>query len=65
MSKEMRKSIKQAGVRPGTMYELSKVHKQGVDGSTPLTPTLSVLQTPTYNFTKFSVSILNYFTKNK
>ena len=48
----MRKSIKQAGVRPGTMYELSKVHKQGVDGSTPLTPTLSVLQTPTYYFTK-------------
>ena len=32
MSKEMRKSVKPVGTRPGTMYGLCKVHKQEVDG---------------------------------
>ena len=35
MSKEMRKSIKPVGTRPGTMYELCKVHKQEVDDCPP------------------------------
>ena len=36
MSKEMRKSIKPVGTRPGTMYGLCKVHKQEVDGCSPI-----------------------------
>ena len=35
MSKEMRKSIKPVGTRPGTMYGLCKVHKEEVDGFPP------------------------------
>ena len=36
MSKEMRNSIKPVGTRPGTMYGLCKVHKQEVDGCSPI-----------------------------
>ena len=35
MSKEMDKSVKPAGTRPGTMYGLCKLHKQQVDGCPP------------------------------
>ena len=35
MSKEMRKSIKPVGTRPGTMYGPCKLHKQEVDGFPP------------------------------
>ena len=65
MSKEMRKSIKPVGTRPGTMYGLSKVHKQEVDSCPPFRPVLSALQTPTYNLAKFLVPILDTLTKNE
>ena len=45
MSKEMRKSIKRVGTRPGTIYGLCKVHKQEADGCPPFRPILSALQT--------------------
>ena len=36
ISKQMYKSIKPVGARPGTVYGLCKVHKQEVDGCPPL-----------------------------
>ena len=57
MSKEMCKSIKPVGTRPGTRYGLCKVHKQEVDGCPPFRPILSALQTPTYNLAQFLVPI--------
>ena len=70
MSKEMRKSIKPVGTRPGTMYELCKVHKQEVDGCPPhphlpFRPILSALQTSTHTLAKFLVPILDPLTKNE
>ena len=61
----MPKSIKPVGSRPGTMYGLCKVYKQEVDGCPLLRPVLSALQTPTYNFGKFLVPILDPLTKNE
>ena len=65
MSKEMHKSIKPVGTRPGTIYGICKVHKQEVDGCPPFRPILSVLQTPTYNLAKCLVPILDPLTKNE
>ena len=68
MSKEMRKSVKPVGTRPGTMYGLCKVHKQEVDGCPPFRPLLSALQTPKYNLAKLLVPIfpiLDTLTKNE
>ena len=65
MSKEMRKSIKPVGTRPGTRYGLCKVHKQEVDGCPPFRPILSAFQTPSYNVAKFLVPILDPLTKNE
>ena len=65
MSKEMRKSIKPVGTRPGTMCGICKVHKQEVDSCPPFRPILSVLQTPTYNLAKCLVPILDPLTKNE
>ena len=65
MSKEMPKSIKPVGTRPGTMYELCKVHKQEVDGCPPFRPILSTLQTPIYNLAKFLVPMLYTSTKSE
>ena len=65
MSKEMHKSIKPVGTRPGTMYGLCKVHKQEVDGCPPFMPILSALQTPTYNLAKFLLPILDPLTKKE
>ena len=62
MSKEMDKSIKPVGTRPGTMYGISNVHKQEVDSCPPFRPILSALQTSTYNLAKFSVPILDSLT---
>ena len=53
MSKEMRKFVKPVGTRPDIMYGNCKVHKQQVDDCPPFWPILSVLQTPTYNLSKF------------
>ena len=61
----MRKSIKPVGTRPGTMYQLYKVHKQEVDGFPPFRPILLVLQTPIYNLVKLLVPILDTLTKNE
>ena len=65
MSKELGKSIKPVGTRPGTMYAFCKVHKQEVDGCPPFRPILSALQTPRYNIAKFLVPILDTLTKNE
>ena len=65
MSKEMHKSVKPVGTRPGIMYGNCKVHKQQVDGCPPFRPILSALQTPTYNIAKFLVPLLNPLTKNE
>ena len=65
MSKEMRKSIKPGGTRPGTMYGLCKVQKQEINGCPPFRPILLALQTPTYNLAKFLVPILDPLTKNE
>ena len=65
MSKEMRKSIKPVGTRPGTMYWICKVHKQEVDGCSPFRPILSALQTLTCNLDRFLVPILDPLTKNE
>ena len=65
MSNEKRKSIKTVGTRSDTMHELCKVHKQEVDGCPPFRPVPSTLQTPTYNFAKFLVPILDPSTKNE
>ena len=65
MSKEIRKSIKPVGTRPGTTYGLCKVHKQEVDGCPPFRPILSALQTPIYNLAKFLVPILDSLTKSE
>ena len=66
MSKEMRKSIKPVGTRPGTMYRICKVHKQEeVDGCPPFRPILLALQTLPYNLAKFLVPILDSLTKNE
>ena len=64
-SKEMRKSVKPVGTRPGTMYGLCKVNKQEVDGCPPFRPILSALQTPTYHLAKLLVPILDTLTKNE
>ena len=47
------------------MYGLCKVHKQEVDGCPPFMPTLSALQTPTYNLAKFLLPILDPLTKEE
>ena len=65
MSKEMPKSIKPVGSKPGTMYGLCKVYKQEVDGCPSFRPVLSALQTPTYNLGKLLVPILDPLTKNE
>ena len=46
-------------------YGNCKVHKQKADGCPPFWPTLSALQTLTYNLAKFLVPILNPLTKNE
>ena len=48
MSKEMCKSVKPVGTRPGIMYGNCKLNKQ-VDGYPTYQPILSALQTVTYN----------------
>ena len=65
MPKEICKSVKPVGTRPGTMYGLCRVHKQQVDGCPPFWPILSALQTPIYKFAKFLISLLNPLPKNK
>ena len=65
MSKEMRKSVKPVGTNPGTMSGICKVHKQQVDGGPPFRSILSILQTPTYNLSKFLSPILNPLAKNE
>ena len=65
MLKEMPKSIKPVGSRPGTMYGLCKVYKQEVDGCPSFRPVLLALQTPTYNLGKLLVPILDPLTKNE
>ena len=63
MSKEMHKSAKPIGIRPGTIYDLFKVGKQEIDGFPSFRLTLSALQTPAYNLAKSFVPILNTLTK--
>ena len=65
MSKEMHKSVKPVGTRPGTMYGLCKDHRQHVNGWSPFWQILSALQTPTYNLAKFLFPILNPLTRNE
>ena len=65
MSKEMHKFVKPVGTKPDIKYCNCKVHKQKVNGCTPLRPILSASQTPTYNLDKFLVPILNPLTKNE
>ena len=47
------------------MHGNCKVNKQQVDGCPPFQPILYTLQTPTYNYAKLLVPILNPLTKNK
>ena len=51
--------------KPGTMYWLYKVHKQQQDSRSESLPILLDLKTPTSNLARFSVRILNTFTKNE
>ena len=61
----MRKSVKPVGTNPGAMYGICKVHKQQVGGGPPISVNFIVLQTPTYNLSKFLVPILNPLAKNE
>ena len=40
--------LKPVGTRPGTMYELHKVHKDIIDSCPPFRPILSAINTSTY-----------------
>ena len=50
-----------SGSKPGIMYGLPKVHKEGV----PLRPILSARGTHTYNLAKHLVSVINPITTNE
>ena len=64
MLKELCKSVKPVGTRPGTMHRLCKVHKE-VGGCFPFQPVLLTLSIPQYNLAKFLVPILNPSTKTE
>ena len=64
-SKEMRKSIRLIGTRPGTINGLCQVHNQEVDHCPQFISVLLSLQKPTYDLVKFLVPTSNPSTKNE
>ena len=52
--------LQPSGSRPGRLYGLSKIHKNGA----PLRPILSAIGTPTYALAKFLVPLLRPLTEN-
>ena len=64
-SREAQRDLKQLGTRPAITYRSCKVDKKCADCYLTIRPILSALQTPTYKFAKFLVSILEPLTTNK
>ena len=60
-----RKLLKPVGSRPGVMYDSCTAHEASVANYPSFWPILSALDTPTYNPTKYLVSILKPFTTNE
>ena len=56
--------LKPVRTRPGTMYELYKVHKDIIDSCPPFRPTLSAINTSTYKWAKLLEPILKFLTSN-
>ena len=55
------KTLYATGSRPGILYGLPKIHKQGV----PVRPVLSAIKTPYYNLSKFIVPLIEKYSKNE
>ena len=64
-SREAQRDLKPLGTRPAITYRSCKVDKKCADCYLTIRPILSALQTPTYKFAKFLVSILEPLTTNK
>ena len=61
INNEEYKDIYVTGTRPGILYGLPKIHKQG----TPVRPVLSARKTPIYNLSKFLIQFLEPYTHNE
>ena len=61
ISNEEYKDIYATGSRPGILYGLPKIHKQG----TPVRPVLSARKTPVYNLSKILINFLEKYAYNE
>ena len=55
------RSLSPTGSKPGILYGLPKVHKQGY----PVRPILSAIRTPTYNMSKFLIPLIDKWATNE
>ena len=65
MSKEMHKSVRSVGTRPGTKYRIFKLHKQQIESNPQFPSIWLAFQIPAYKLLKFLVPILNHLTKGE
>ena len=65
IGEDLYKSLYPQGSQPGIMYGSSKIHKPLVNGFLKLRPILSALNTGTYKWAKFFVSLLRHLTSNQ
>ena len=55
------RSLSPTGSKPGILYGLPKIHKQGC----PIRPILSAIKTPTYNMAKFLIPLIEEWSVNQ
>ena len=65
IGEDLYKNLYPQGSQPGIMYGSSKIHKPLVNGFPKLRPILSALNTGTYKWAKFFVSLLRHLTSNQ
>ena len=65
LGEELYKNLYPQGLQPGVLYSLSKIHKPFVNIILKLRPILSALNTGTYKWAKFFVSLLRDLTSNE
>ena len=65
IGEDLCKSLYPQGSQPGIIYGPSKIHKPLLNGFPKLRPIFSALNTGTYKWAKFFVSLLRHLTSNQ
>ena len=65
VSEQLYKELYSRGSQPGIMYGFSKIHKSLINNFPKLCPILSAINTATYGWDTFFVSLLKFFTMNE